>query len=402
MQLVKTVEVPRSGWTSTEGTVLRWLKKEGDPVERGEIVCEIETEKSVVEVEARESGILRKIVSKEGATVRVGQVIGVIGELGEEIPEYGAAETRIEPENALRPPQGTTSPSPRTVGAQEMTKVSPAARNLARECGVDVSEVHGTGPNGRIVRRDILSHAKRAPGSIREDGQETLPLRGWRKVMAERMSQSKRTAAHITTIIEVDATNMVNLRASLQQESSARITYTAFFVRAVAKALKEHPLLRATLAGDEIIVHKTCDVGVAIARKEGGLIVPVIHNADEKNLVQIARSLEELRRKAEENRFFPEDLTGAKFTITNPGVLGVILDTPIINPPESAILSAGKIVERTVVSDGKITIRPALYLCLSYDHRIIDGLPAIEFLQRVRTLLEQPERLASNETLAKS
>lgn len=214
--------------------------------------------------------------------------------------------------------------------------------------------------------------------------------------MAERMAQSKRTAAHITTIAEVDATELVNLREKLrpaEKDLHTRITYTTFIVKAVAQALGEYPIVNSSLVGDEIILKKRKNVGFAVAREKGGLIVPVVRDADKKGIIEIAKTIDELTKKAKENELSLEDLRDGTFTITNPGILGVIMDTPIINPPQSAILGVGAIVKRPVVVHNEIVIRSIMYLCLSYDHRVIDGAPAIHFLQTVRKILENPNLL---------
>jgi len=222
---------------------------------------------------------------------------------------------------------------------------------------------------------------------------KVVPLAGWRKTMAQRMAESAHTAVHVTTIAEIDATEIVKLRLELEEMFSTHITYTAFFVKAVAEALKDHALLNASLVGDNILISQRYNIGVAMARKEHGLIVPVIHDADGKTIPEISKALDELRKKADANKFSPRDLIGATFTITNPGMLGMILDTPILNPPQAAILSAGRIVERPVVLEGRITIRSMMFACLSYDHRIIYGAEALPFLQRVKSLLEKPDIL---------
>jgi pyruvate/2-oxoglutarate dehydrogenase complex dihydrolipoamide acyltransferase (E2) component len=380
------VIMPKLDLAMTEGTVLEWVKKDGEEVKKGEVIAIIETAKATAEIEAPASGILH-VLKPAGSVVPVLEKIAYIVEPGEELP------------SEVKPPE-----------VVERVKASPQAKKIAKEYNIDLSKVKGTGPGGMITKEDVLSYIQKiSPPPIEtaettklreevvkpaapEGEEEIIPLTGWRKIMCERMSYSLRTAAQITTIAEVDATEMVNLRAKLKNEG-LDITYTAFIVKAVTKALKEFPILNSSLVDDKIVVKKYYNIGIAVDREEGGLVVPVIHHADKLSLAEIAQRINELAQKAREGKLSIQDVTGGTFTISNVGMFGGIMNTPIINPPESAILGVGAIVKRPVVRDDQITIRSMMYLCLTYDHRIIQGGQAVRFLQRVRYFIENPQLL---------
>lgn len=392
------VKMPWLDRLMTQGTVAEWLRRDGDEVERGEPLVVVETEKVTSEVEAPVSGVFYR-VHPEGAIVPPGEVIGQIFLSGEEV--------RVTP-RVERPPERVTAVetlSPLGVaGARRRPVASPLAKRLAGEHGVDLAEVAGTGPEGLITREDVLSHleglraAEAVPKPAWLGEEEVIPLAGWRKTMAERMALSKRTAAHITTIAEVDMTELGELRKEMDRSedpSKRGISYTAFIVKAVAQALPKYPILNSTLMDGKIVVKKYYHIGVAVSREQGGLIVPVIHNADQKSLFEISERLKDLADRSRKGEMRLEDVRGGTFSITNVGMLGTIINTPIINPPESAILGVGAIKKRPVVLNDQIAIRSMMYLCLTYDHRIIDGAPAIRFLQEVRRLLENPSLLLS-------
>jgi pyruvate/2-oxoglutarate dehydrogenase complex dihydrolipoamide acyltransferase (E2) component len=264
---------------------------------------------------------------------------------------------------------------------------------LARELGISLETVRGSGPGGLISREDVLAVKPAEPTTGAE---EVIPLLGWRKTMAERMSESRHTAADVTTVAEVDMTDLARFKdevAARLKESKITVTYTSFIIKAVATALKEYPIMNSSLVGDKIVVKKQCNIGLAVAREGKGLIVPVIHNVDTMDLVEISRNVEEVLEKAKNDSLSLEDLKDGTFTITNVGMFGTILNTPIIYQPQSAILGVGAIKKKPAVINDEIKIRLLMYLSLSYDHRVIDGLPAIRFLQRVRELLENPRTL---------
>jgi pyruvate dehydrogenase E2 component (dihydrolipoamide acetyltransferase) len=366
--------MPKLDPIMTEGIIVKWFKNDGEEIKKGEPIAEIEAEKITTEIEAPASGILH-VIKPAGSVVQVGEVIALLVQAGEEMCGVKTGEKLI--------------------------KASPAARRLAKEYGIDLFRVIGTGPEGVIREEDVLSYihkieASKASSKPPEaaEAEEIVPLVGWRKTMAERMSLSSRTTAHITTFTEVDAFELVNLRERLkpifEEKFGVRLTYTAFIVKAVSKALLEYPIVNSSLTDDKIVVKKYCNIGIAVAREKGGLIVPVIRNAENRNLMEIAKELNELVEKARKDELTLTDVSGATFTITNVGMFGVIMDTPIISPGQSAILGVGAIIKRPVVVNDQITIRPIMYLSLTYDHRVIDGLPAILFLQRLKHYLENP------------
>jgi pyruvate dehydrogenase E2 component (dihydrolipoamide acetyltransferase) len=362
--MVTKVVMPKLSLTMKEGTVGKWYKKEGETVEKGEPIVEIISEKVTYDLEAPSSGILGKILVKEGADAQVSAVLAVIASPGEAF-----SETEILAEA----PQA----------AEELEKkvlASPSAKRLAREYGIDLSLVEGSGPEGRIVEEDVRRFMKETSGA-QPKIRESIPLTGFKKTSAERVSVSFRTAPHSTIMMEADVSKAVGLHERLQ------VSYTAIFVEAVAKALLEHPIINSTLDGNGIKIFEDVNVGLAVAT-EHGLIVPVIHNADRKSLKEIDTAVKELTEKARQGKLTKEEMTGGTFTVTNLGMYGVEFFTPIINPPEAAILGVGKITEKPVVVDGKVEVKPIIALSLSYDHRIVDGAPAAGFLLKVKEKIE--------------
>ncbi len=416
------VRVPQLTQTMSEATIARWLKREGETVEAGEALLEVVTDKATLEVESPAGGVVGKILVPEGEAP-VGTVLALLLEPGEKIPVEMVA-TPITTGSARLPVPSTAAAAPSTKTATSgRLRVSPLARRIAQEQGVDLSQVAATGPGGLITEGDVRRYLESrqlqpataaatvspAPGegtvnvaparppaphvetrhvaSLQNvDDEEVIPLVGVRKTIAERLSLSRRTAADVTTVAEVDMGEIAALRDHLD------FTYTAFVARAVAMALTEFPILNSRLEESRIVVNKRVHLGVAIAIDEG-LKVPVIRDASTRSLRQIAMELAELAQLGAGGKLTPEQLSGSTFTITNSGVFGSLLFTPIINPPESAILGMGKIAKTPVVRDDQIVIRPMMYLCLSYDHRVIDGSPAVKFLQRVKMLLETPKLL---------
>ncbi len=360
--------MPRLSLTMKEGTVVEWFKKEGDTVQKGEPIVEVLSEKVTYDVEAPSSGVLRKILVEEGVDVPVAETLAVITLPDEELPE-AEVPAKVPPEEAERIVEKV----------EERVLASPAAKRLAREYGVDLDEVRGTGPEGRIVEEDVrhFVEGRRVTPPVREE----IPLTGIRKTAAERVAYSARTAPHSTITMEVDMSNLAKLREGVEA------SYTDMLVVAVAKALVEHPIMNSTLEGEQIKVFDEVNVGVAVAT-EKGLIVPVIRNADKKSLTEVASTLKELIEKARQAKLSREELTGGTFTITNLGMYGVDVFTPIINPPETAILGVGRIVDKPVVVGKEIAVKPMMFLSLSYDHRVVDGAPAAQFLQGVKQILE--------------
>jgi len=379
--LVTRVLMPRLSLTMTEGTVAQWFKKEGDAVKKGEPLVEVLSEKVTYEVEAPASGVLRKILAEKGTDVPVAGTLGLITVPGEELPEIEvvAAVPAIKTEEAMAMPERKVLER-----VKERIIASPAAKRLASEHGIDLTQVMGTGPQGRIIEEDVKSFIEKV--KTMPQVREVIPLTGIRKTAAERVSLSARTAPHTTITMEVDVSNAAELREKIG------VSYTDILVKATAKALVEHPIMNSTLENDKIKVFAEINVGVAVAT-EGGLIVPVIRNADRKLLTEIASTIEELVEKAKQGRLAKEELAGGTFTITNLGMYGVDVFTPIINPPETAILGVGRVVEKPIVVDEQIVARPTMQLSLSFDHRVVDGAPAAKFLQKVKQNVESPDAL---------
>jgi len=365
--LVTKILMPRLSLTMKSGTVVQWFKKEGETVQKGEPLVEVLSEKVTYDVEAPESGILRKILAIEGTDVPVAQTIGIIAAPNEQIPEIEVARVEAVTEKELMEK------------IEERIIASPAAKRLAREHDVDLVKVVGTGPEGRIVEDDVKKFIEGTGVAPRV--REVIPLTGIRKTTAERVSLSTRTAPHSTITMEVDMTEAVKLREETQA------SYTDMLVKATAQALREHPIMNSTLEGEQIKIFEDINVGVAVAT-EKGLVVPVVHNADRMSLSAIASALKLLVEKAREGKLTKEDLTGGTFTITNLGMYGVDVFIPIINPPETAILGVGRIAEKPVLVDNEIKMKPVMQLSLSFDHRVVDGAPAAQFLQKVKHVLE--------------
>jgi pyruvate dehydrogenase E2 component (dihydrolipoamide acetyltransferase) len=355
--------------TMKEGTVGKWYKKEGEAVEKGEPVVEVVSEKATYDVEAPSAGVLRKILVQGGVDVPVNAALAIIAGPDEPFTE---AEVRME--------------TPETAAERERRMLaSPAAKRLAREHGADLSLVKGTGSEGRIVEDDVRKFIEEKSGTIPKV-RETILLSGFRKVSAERLAASFRTAPHSTIAMEINVSKAAELHTKTQ------VSYTAIFAKAVAKALVEHPQMNSRLDGDQIELFEDINVGVAVAT-EKGLVVPVIRNADKKPLEEIDSAIRELTEKAGREKLAKEDVSGGTFTMTNLGMYGVDFFMPIINPPEAAILGVGRIAEKPVAVEGKIGIVPVMTLTLSYDHRIVDGAPAADFLRRVKEIVEEASEI---------
>lgn len=398
--MLTIITMPQLGLLMKKGLVAKWFKNEGDRVEKGEFLFEVETEKITKKIESMASGILRKILVPKGYVVPVGEPIGVLAEPGEEIP--GLDEMIKRAEKVVTKPtvpvvEKVEKPA---VAIPEVKKplvrvsISPRAKRLAEERGIDITQLTGTGPGGRIIEEDVLraieimERAKALAPAIKE----VIPMTGMRKTIAERLSQSYTTAVHVTITTEVDMTETIAFRESylpeVEKAANVRLSYTHILIKAVAEALKRHPIMNSMIEGDQIKIFDDVNMGVAVALEEG-LIVPVIRRADEKSLIEIASETEKLVEKARKGELTPDDVTGGTFTITNLGMLGVDTFTPIINPPESAILGIGRIVRKPVIGEGGETvIRPMMSLSLSFDHRVIDGAVAAKFLQTLTSILQ--------------
>jgi pyruvate dehydrogenase E2 component (dihydrolipoamide acetyltransferase) len=388
--------MPKLGLTMTEGTVVNWLKNEGDTVEKGEELVEILTEKITNVAEAPASGILKKILVGPGETAKVSEPIGIIAAPGEEIEAPAAPAERAVP--AAETATQAAEPAKRI-------KASPAAKKLAEEHGIALADIEGTGPGGRITREDVLKaveskEAKPEPAAPVTEAAKTegkrVPLAGMRKVIAQRMAESARTAPHVTVDMEVDMSQATAFRKSLNavatESIGGKVSFTDIIVKVVARALEDFPVINASLQEEEIVYHGEINVGVAVAL-EDGLIVPVIKNTNKLGIGAISQLVKELAEKARSGKLTPDEYKGGTFTVTNLGMFGVDSFTPIINPPESAILGVNRIQKKPVVVNDEIVIRPMMTLSLSFDHRLIDGSVAAQFLQRVKALLENPDLL---------
>ena len=431
--------------TMTKGKIGKWLVKEGDTVTEGQPLLEIETDKVVHEQESPTDGVIAQILAEEGTNVPVNALLAVIGAPGEEV-ERVEADTEAAQQKPVEPPQPKATPSvtatiePKAspaarqlaeklaIDLAEVTasgpggrilegdvqryidlrgpaptktarlKASPLARRLAKEHGVNLSAIAGSGPDGRIVRDDVLQAASTAPEipavetPALQQPAEVIAMDGIRGIIAERMTLSVQTNASVTLHTEVDATSFVELRGMLNDKLQARevsITYTDLLVKVVANALGDHPRLNATLTDEGIHLLSEINIGVAVAL-EDGLVVPVVRNADKERLSEISGQVKDFAERARSNQLTPGELQGGTFTITNLGNFGIDAFTPIINPPESAILGVGRILKKPVVHDDEIVIRSMLTLSLTFDHRVVDGAPAAQFLQTVSGYIQDP------------
>ena len=435
---VSKVVLAKLSPTMEEGTIVKWTKKEGDPVKQGDVLAEIETDKANMEMEAQGSGVLRKILVPAGGKAPVGSLIGVIAEPNEDISKMvasaapaapaqpqqqqqqappppaaqpAAAAPALQPAAAARPaaappPAIGPRPVPAPAAAEgSRVKASPLARSMAAQRNIPLDAVAGSGPNGRIIKRDIESWAGAPTGAPARSsaapapagptitpGQE-IPVSNIRRVIAKRLAESMFTAPHFYVTVDVDMDAAVALRDQLQRGEDVKVTYNDLVVKACAKALTRFPMVNASWAGDKIVTHGDVHVGVAVTIPDG-LITPVVRNADRKSVLDISREVKDLATRARERKLKPEEFTGSTFTISNLGMFGVTEFTAIINPPESAILAVGA-VQRVAVVDEDDSVRPGhrMKVTLSSDHRVVDGAMAAQFLGEVRRLLENPVSL---------
>ncbi|HET9828196.1 MAG TPA: dihydrolipoamide acetyltransferase family protein [Nocardioidaceae bacterium] len=399
------VLMPRLSDTMTEGVLSAWLKHEGDAVQRGDVLAEIETDKAVMELESYDTGVLTRILVAEGTTVPIGAPIAVIGEEGAP-PEPPPPPARPEPETAAVPaapaaaaalaPAKPTGPS-----AAADVRATPLVRRLAREHDIDLAAVTGTGPNGRIVRADVEellaggAPARPEPAAVPVGtGDEEVPLTALRRITAERLIQSA-AAPHFYLTMAVDAGPLLELRADLNRQvftGDDRCSVTDLLVRAVAVTLAGHRQVNASWAGDRVLRRGRVNVGIAVAL-ENGLIVPVVRDADRKALAEIVTEAHALTRKARAGRLTPDEFSEGTFTISNLGTFGVEHFTAVINPPEAAILAVGGTVDEPVVREGQVVVRPMMRMTLTSDHRVLDGAVSAAFLRDLVDLLGQPLRL---------
>ncbi len=379
--------VPSLGESVSEATVSKWFKKVGDSVKADEPLVELETDKVTMEVNAPASGALKSIEVGEGKSVDVGALLGKI--------EVGAAgAVSVAPAKSAAP---AAAPMP-VAAASSAPQPGPAARKMLEETGISASSVAGTGKDGRVTKGDIMSAGSAAPVTCASAGprEERVKMSKLRQVIAKRLKDSQNTAAILTTFNEIDMSNVIALRAeykdAFEKKHGVRMGFMSLFVKAAVNALKEIPAVNAEIQGDELIYKNYYDIGVAVGTEQG-LVVPVVRNADQLSLAEIEKEIGRLAEKARLGTLAMSDLSGGTFTVSNGGVYGSLMSTPIINPPQSGILGMHKTEERPVAIKGQVVIRPMMYVALSYDHRIIDGKESVTFLVRVKEAIEDPRRL---------
>ncbi len=421
--MATAIKMPLLGMTMEEGIISKWLVSDGDSVTQGQVIAEFETDKINAEIEAPADGIIGGITAKEGEAVVVQGIVAYILEPGEDAPapSDGAGEAAVEPASpAATPPPKPVSQVAATPVPQASASVtkpvtptgaglpqapaaptdgrimaSPLARKLARELGLDVAAIRGTGPGGRIVANDVRAGADVTipEPAVAQVAAATVPFRGIRKTIADRMMQSLSAMAQLTLVSEADATEFVDLRTKLAAQHEAalgyRISFNDLLARIVTRALVEHPNMNATLQGENIVRQANVNIGLAV-EIANGLAVPNVKNAQNMQLIELSTALHGLTENAAGGGLALDDLSGGTFTITNLGALEIDAFTPVINPPECAILGVGRIVAKPAVVNGEVAVRQMITLSLTFDHRLNDGAPAARFLQRIKQLVEQP------------
>lgn len=402
------IRVPTLGESVTEATVAQWFKKPGDQVTADEPLVELETDKVTVEVPAPASGVLAEIMVKDGETVEVGALLGEIGEgKGKAAAPAAKKEEPKKDEPKKDEPKKTEAPKSDAKAPAKPADAapSPAVRRVAAENDLDVSKLEGTGKGGRVTKEDAEAAAKAKPAeapvqarAARDDSarEERVKMTRLRKTIATRLKEAQNTAAMLTTFNEVDMTNVMALRTQykdlFEKKHGVRVGFMGFFVKAVIHALREIPAVNAEIDGEELVYKNYYNIGVAVGT-DRGLVVPVVRDAQELSLADIEKTINDFGRRARDGQLKLEELQGGTFTISNGGVYGSLMSTPILNAPQSGVLGMHKIQERPVAIGGKVEIRPMMYLALSYDHRIVDGKEAVTFLVRVKESLEDPQRL---------
>src|SRR5471030_1886836 len=405
------IKVPAMGESVTEATISKWFKKEGDAVKRDEPLLELETDKVTVEVPSPADGAIESITAQQGATVQVGALVGAIAEGKAGTAPKAAAPKAEAPKPTPAPAPAPKAPSTTAPSTTADAPAMPSAKRIAEETGIALATVAGTGKNGRVTKGDMLgalsarsaAPAAAAPPSPISTGprhnearEERVPMTRLRKTIALRLKESQNTAAQLTTFNEVDMTAVMGLRATykdtFEKKHGVKLGFMGFFTKAVVAALKELPNVNAEIEGDNIVYKNYYDIGVAVST-ERGLVVPVVRDADQLSLAAIEKAIMDFGMRARDNKLKLEELQGGTFSITNGGVFGSLMSTPILNAPQSGILGMHKIQPRPMAIDGKVEIRPMMYLALSYDHRIVDGREAVTFLVKVKENLEDPQRM---------
>jgi 2-oxoglutarate dehydrogenase E2 component (dihydrolipoamide succinyltransferase) len=396
------IRVPALGESVTEATVAKWFKQVGDAVAVDEPLCELETDKVTVEVPAASAGVLTDIAVESGATVEIGTLLGHINEGAVAAKPKAAAAAPAKPAAPAVKPAAAAAP---TAGATVM----PAARKLAEEKGVDTAGIAGSGKDGRVTKGDVIEQLARppAPPAVKApaaptgprpfaDREERVRMTRLRKRIAERLKEAQNTAAMLTTFNEVDMSHLMAARNQykdvFEKKHGVRLGFMSFFVKACIVALKELPAVNAEIEGDDLVYKNYYHIGVAVGTPQG-LVVPVVRDADKLGFAEVEKTINDLGKRARDGKLKLDELQGGTFTISNGGVYGSLLSTPILNPPQSAILGMHKIQERPMVIAGKVEVRPMMYLALSYDHRVIDGREAVTALVRIKECIEDPQRI---------
>ena len=403
------VRVPTLPESVSDATVLTWHKKPGEAIARDENLVDLETDKVVLEVPSPVAGVVQEHKVEEGALVTADQLLAIV-EAGAAAPGP-ATEPPTSPE---KPAEAVAEPAPAAAAAETAETgdqiLTPAVRRLVREMNIDASKIKGTGKNGRILKSDVMAYldkqsssddadlrAAAAPvGAADERQEKRVPMTRLRSRIAERLLEAQQNAAILTTFNEVNLKAAMDLRArhkdAFEKAYDVRLGFMSFFVKAAVEALKKFPVVNASVDGTDIVYHNFFDIGVAVGSPRG-LVVPILRNVDQMSFAQVEDTIRSFGQKAKEGSLSYEELTGGTFTISNGGVFGSMLSTPILNPPQSAILGMHNIVDRPVVENGEIVIRPVMYLALSYDHRIIDGREAVQFLVTIKECMEDPARM---------
>jgi 2-oxoglutarate dehydrogenase E2 component (dihydrolipoamide succinyltransferase) len=403
------VKVPQLSESVSEATLVAWRKKAGEPVKRDENLIDVETDKVVLELPAPADGVLVKIVKKDGESVTSGETIAVIDTDGKASAAAPAAAPAKAAAAAPATPAAAATVTAAKAGAQSPA-ASPSAAKIAAEKGIDTSSVQGTGRDGRVTKSDVVQASAPVPAQAKAPApapapiqlpagsraEQRVPMSRLRQRVAERLVQSQSTAAILTTFNEVNMQPVIELRnrykEKFEKEHGVKLGFMSFFIKAAVYALKKYPVVNASIDGTDIVYHGYYDIGVAVG-SERGLVVPVIRNADQLSFAQIEALITDLGRRAKDGKITIEELTGGTFSISNGGVFGSMLSTPIINPPQSAILGVHATKDRPVVENGQVVVRPMNYLALSYDHRIIDGREAVLSLVAIKEALEDPARI---------
>ncbi len=392
------VKVPTLGESISEATLGQWLKQPGEAVAADEAIASLETDKVAVEVTAPVAGVMGSHAVKEGDTVNVGAVIG-------SIEEGSGTLVAAKPAAATPAPVATAAPEPSAEAVGDLT-LSPAVRRLVLELGIDPSKIRGSGKDGRLTKEDVLAAAKSGgdvapmpvavPTAASARGEERVRMTRLRQTVARRLKEAQNTAAMLTTFNDVDMTEVVAARAKykdlFEKKHGVRLGFMGFFTKAVCMALKDIPAVNGSIEGEEIVYRNYADISVAVSAPNG-LVVPVIRDAQTLSIAAIERTIGDFGARAKAGTLTMDDMAGGTFTISNGGVFGSLMSTPIINPPQSGVLGLHRIEDRPVVRDGQIVIRPMMYLALSYDHRLIDGREAVTFLVAVKNAIEDPTRL---------